>query len=419
MKITVKSFVLGVALFAMTTSTAFGVVSADKWANSALRNETAGMASFTGADGTVPANAITGAGGDATLADAFNYEFFVTSDAAPLVLEGVISLTKGTLFQHPAGTSDIGINTALFPFAAALEADTYFDLPGSTVSQSGANTMVGWDTTAPTLITGDPHIGADANASDRTGMGFVIGKSEPGLGSADDVGAMDYKFANITVMPDANGDVEGVFQGILQTRRTAATHNGTATPLFSGFEFDFGNGMVDPGGDGFEDGVDATAEDDTFHGLFGDGGTTPSQSLVNASDTGQNPNGVTLFVPSNAAMASFPGGGAQILVDNLLVADDGVATTGPTADSGTPGWSLSDLENMVSTGSKSLTTFANSVRVLEDGSVVYGGATVIESHQTGNGWVHITDAVPVPEPASAGLVLMAMVGGLLIIRKRR
>lgn len=402
----------------LATSLSYAVVGPDLWANSSLRNETAGTVSFTGADGVIPANAISGAGGDANLANYFNYEFFVTSDSAPLVVEGVILLNKGTLYQNAAG-GDVGINTGLFQFVGSLEADTYFNLPGSTVSQSGPVRMTNadpslpnWDATAPTLITGDPHINAKDLALTRQGMGFVLGKSEPPLGSAEDIGAVNFPYANITVIPDANGEVDGVFQGVMQTRRTAATHNGETRPLFSAFEFNFTNAVVN----GFQDGVAGSAEDDSFHAIFGAGGSNQSQALVDASDNSQYPNGVTLFVPSNSAMFNAPGSGAGIVVGHLLVADDGTATTGPNADSGTLGWSLADLQNLASGGAQNLTTFANSIRVL-DGNVTYGGAPVIESHETANGWVHIVDLVPVPEPDAAALLIVAIVGLAFFRRK--
>ena len=132
-----------------------------------------------------------------------------------------------------------------------------------------------------------------------------------------------------------------------------------------------------------------------------------------ASDVGLFPDGATIFAPNDAALQEIAGNGEFLNSDDVFDTADFVFA---------PGLSDTDLNELVPAAGDlaTLTALNGSAFSLENG-LVSGGANIISSIQTDNGWVHILDAIPnaVPEPGSLPLVMIAGLFGLTIVRRRR
>ena len=163
----------------------------------------------------------------------------------------------------------------------------------------------------------------------------------------------------------------------------------------------------------FEDGISSAASTDDFWAMFG--GDSRLEAL---NDTENFPEGATLFVPTDAAIAAAAAIGRSWTLEDLIVIDSQSGNPSGVIASNTPGYNNADLEMLVAGGPQTVTALSGNDFDLEDGSVLYGGATVVEmDFNVDNGWIHVINAIPVPEPGAMTLLAMALVG-LMGMRRR-
>lgn len=296
--------------------------------------------------------------------------------------------------------------TVIFDFFVDTVADILvFD--AEIVDTAGANVPGGWFNVTnglgqdnnppnPALLAAFPELAADAFVTTPSFTTSAFGSLDgpPGqklvtlFDATDDGPQTDFNFARFALIPDANGDASATFRGNLQTAPQA---NMPPVPLFDDFEFFFSlDGVVNAN---FEDGVPSLSGSPNSVDEF----FLTNQSNLNiqsSNDPEQFPNGVTMFVPTDAARLAWEVENGQPDINIMLVADDG-DTTG-ASDSGDSGWDVNDLTNLVPNPGDSITLlpFSGQEVALSNGSVMYGGGTIIESRKVSNGWIHVLDAVP-------------------------
>ncbi len=178
----------------------------------------------------------------------------------------------------------------------------------------------------------------------------------------------------------------------------------------------FDSGVFHVGGclaNNFEDGISSTASTDDFWAMFGG-----DALLEELNDTAMYPEGATLFVPTDAAIAAAATAGRSWSLNDLIVIDSRSGNPSGVIVSDTPGYNEADLNSLVAGGPQTVTALSGNDFDLEDGSILYGGATVIETDfNVDNGWIHVIDAIPVPEPGAMTLLAMAL-AGLVGMRRR-
>jgi len=365
--------------------------------------------------GFVISSSVTGGGNNATfsvtgadapagagLTDAATFGLNLSSGSDVLLVDVRTIVSSGSLFNVPAAQLGSDVNPPPLPLLAPfpnLAADTYYTTPNLGTAAAGPNVI---DT---------------------------IGTAVTHFDTVDDGPQADFQFGQVTLVADADGVARARVFGTLQTAADP-------TPIFDEFSFTLliGEspelpedilGCTDPTATNFD--PFATLDDgscnfpppppppgpNTFDitllsngaGLFFildliNGGT----NILDANDSGLFPDGVTIFAPSDAALDGFPD--IDLDVADLIFE---------------PGLSDTDLNALVPDAGDlaTLTALNGSAFTLEDGGLTFGGANIIASVQTDNGWVHILDAVPVPEPGSLPLVMVAGLFGLTVVRRRR
>lgn len=379
----IKTFVA--VLSVLMASAAFGQTS-----QSVIATSNNGSFSVTGAAST------TG-----LLTDAANFGLWVDTQSDILLFDVRMNVSKGTWFNETAtglGDDKNPPNPALLVAFPALADDSWITTPNAGSSFAGAVTFSDSGDTATVFDT------------------------------VDDGPQTGFQFGQVTLLADANGEAMATVTGQMQTAASP-------TPIFDDFEFTLQigptavPGCIDPAAtnydpsatvdDGscaypvrFEDGV-AGANGSQVSGFFTANGS--DASLVAANDNGAYPDGVTLFVPTDAAVSLS---GIALDVQDLLVAGS------TDAD---PGYSAAEITALVggvgSGGSVDVAALSGDVFRVQEGSLFYGGAEVIvaDAQKTDNGWIHIIDAVPnaVPEPGSLPLLMVAGLFGLVGVRRRR
>lgn len=400
---------MATACFAQTANVNFTANST--WIEPRFPNDTPGVATYDYSISPVSAALVAL---DPSLDGAFKFDFTVTTSEDILVNDALISNTPGQ--NVPGGYfnyvnannfgSDVSPpNPALFPVDALIELDAFVTTPGPT----GASGPATFDNLAGEL--------------------YVTHFDSVDLGAAT-----DFTFASLTLIPDASGAASATLAGQIQVRNQpeplrsnylfelsiTPPVSGCTDPMATNYDptatVDDGSCMFPPTEVNFEDGINSTNPTDDFFSMFG-----TNQDLTDANDPGLYPNGATLFVPTNQAIADALAAGISWDVADLIVPDSTSGNPSGPVISNTLGYDEDDLDSLVGTavGSTSpLTAVSGNVFELERGSLLYGGGTIVETNfDVDNGWIHVIDAIPVPEPGSFGLLLTALLG-LSALRRR-
>lgn len=305
-------------------------------------------------------------GAKPTLAGGITCDLTLDSVADILVIDADIQSDSGRIFSdvEPGnGASPVSPPLdALIPVFPELAAHSFVTTPGVSSSTSLDD-------------------GASELATERSYTAFD---------TTDDGPQSDFQWARFTFVPDLLWQGSATFNATIQTKSDP-------TPVF-----DEVTGVINF----------PLSEEPNFGYLLGalpatsDFATSyaSNPSIATADDRATHPSGVSMFVPSNAALAGFEG---QLSVDDLLV--DGAL-------------SLSELEALVSNSGDAslLTAISGSEFTLENGSLLYGGATIVDTWRAENGWIHIVDGIPqpVPEPGALSLFALAM-AGLATVRRQK
>lgn len=258
-----------------------------------------------------------------------------------------------------------------------LHAGSFYNVPVTSAGiDSGPQT--------PEVVAFFPVLAADSFVT-TPGESMLVGNDWQGAGTyvfsrTESLPPTRFQFGQITFIPHASEGLSAKLTGSIGTA-------GSTSRQAHEFDYTFGVEPPPPPLPTFESAIERVVGTIAFNRRF-------DHPAIAAAD--DHPNGVTMFAP---VLSSFDISDAPILgVDRLFVSDDGGASAN---DSGDFGWSLEDLQNLVPDvgNSTTLTSLSgHSFELVNDGSVTYGRATIFESHQTQNGWIHSVDAEPIPIP---------------------
>lgn len=207
MNVSIKSLVCGFAMV-LAANAAFG------------QDISVGIAgggnqvTYKGTGAVVPDSAVNGAGGDAALAGAVVFDLVLDSTADLLNIDAALTVTKGSLINYPSDPATSASDTAppspfALPNLQRLLADTWITTPSSATGAAGANLI--------------------------DEMGTKVSHFD----SSDDGAQTDFQWANITLMPDADGNASATLVGEIQT-------SGTPTPVFDDFTYTLTVGVPEP-----------------------------------------------------------------------------------------------------------------------------------------------------------------------------